>query len=366
MPDNSFTVLGSDLRRIRRIDDGAATAPLDTGEVRLRVGPFSLTANNVTYGLLGRSFGYFAFYPAGDEGEGRIPVWGFADVVESNVPDVNRGERFYGYYPISTHVILKPTKVAATGFLDGSPHRKQLPPIYNRYANTAADPSYSREREGEISLFRPLFATAFLLDDFFEEESFFGAESIVMSSASSKTAYATAYFLAARRAAGGPKLVGLTSPRNQDFARGLGVYDEVRLYDELETLPQAPAAYVDFSGDAALRGRVHAHYGDRLKHSAIVGSTHWDARQAGSPELPGSATLFSAPSRAQKRTEDWGTQELLSRIGKTFGPFIERATDPKAPWIQVVTGTGLEAAIGTYEALLEGRVGAQEGRVISI
>ncbi len=367
MTENSFTVRAGDVRAVRRIDDGAADAPLAAGEVRLRVGPFALTSNNVTYGVLGRAMGYFGFYPAAGADEGRIPVWGFASVVESTVPDLAVGERFYGYYPPSSHAILRPVRVTPEGFTDGAEHRRNLPPVYNQYTNTSRDPGYAREREGEIAIFRPLFATAFLLDDFFAERSFFGAESVVLSSASSKTALATAYFLAARRAAGGPRVIGLTSKVNQPFVERLGTYDDVVLYDDAASIPAAPAVYLDFSGDAVVKQRVHAHLGDSLRHSAIIGATHWDVKDPGTP-LPGpSPSMFFAPAHVRKRIADWGGErELRARIASSSAAFLERATREGDPWLRIVRESGLDAVLASYAALLAGSVPADAGHVLTI
>ena len=41
-----------------------------------------VTANNVTYAVLGESFRYWDFFPA-EHGWGLVPLWGFADVVGS-------------------------------------------------------------------------------------------------------------------------------------------------------------------------------------------------------------------------------------------------------------------------------------------
>ncbi|NBU28929.1 MAG: DUF2855 family protein, partial [Caulobacteraceae bacterium] len=65
-------------------------ADLDEGDALLAVERFALTANNVTYGAMGESFGYWKFFPA-PEGFGRIPVWGFATVVASRAEGVEPG-----------------------------------------------------------------------------------------------------------------------------------------------------------------------------------------------------------------------------------------------------------------------------------
>lgn len=70
-------------------------SPLASGAVRLSIESFSVTANNVTYAVIGDMFGYWNFFPAPD-GMGIVPMWGHARVVESNCPDIAVGERVYG------------------------------------------------------------------------------------------------------------------------------------------------------------------------------------------------------------------------------------------------------------------------------
>ena len=77
---------------------------LEPGEALLRVDSFALTANNVTYAALGETMGYWRFFPASEEGWGRVPVWGFADVVASRAEGLDAGERSYGYFPMATHL----------------------------------------------------------------------------------------------------------------------------------------------------------------------------------------------------------------------------------------------------------------------
>ena len=66
----------SDLTRSRFVE--AALPPLGDGEVRLRIESFSVTANNVTYAVVGDAFGYWNFFPANAEpiGDwGVVPMW---------------------------------------------------------------------------------------------------------------------------------------------------------------------------------------------------------------------------------------------------------------------------------------------------
>ena len=94
---SDFVVRRDDLTRAE-VHTGEVPSAGD-GEALIRVDRFALTANNVTYGVAGDSIGYWQFFPASD-GWGRIPVWGFGDVIDSHVEGLPAGERLYGYFPM--------------------------------------------------------------------------------------------------------------------------------------------------------------------------------------------------------------------------------------------------------------------------
>jgi hypothetical protein len=135
-----FVVNRSDLRQcaVEPAQVSARTA-LAPGQVLVRIDHFAFTANNVTYGAVGEMIGYWNFFPARD-GWGRIPVWGFGEIVASRHDALSVGERIYGYLPMSTYVVLDADQVTAGGFVDGAAHRAALPPIYNQYTRCGADP----------------------------------------------------------------------------------------------------------------------------------------------------------------------------------------------------------------------------------
>ena len=171
---------------------------LDEGQILVKVDQFAFTANNITYAVVGRVLGYWNFFPVSAEW-GIIPVWGFADVVASRNEEIQVGERFYGYYPMGSHLIMSPAKIKPSNFMDGVAHRRGLPSIYNNYINTKMDPAYRPEGESIQSLFRPLFSTSFLIDDFLADSEFYGGKQIVLTSASSKTAIGLAFLLSQRK-----------------------------------------------------------------------------------------------------------------------------------------------------------------------
>ena len=166
----------------------SAPVPLVEGEVRMKIDAFALTSNNITYAAFGDTMNYWGFFPTGDAVTGCIPVWGFANVIESRCEGVRVGERIYGYYPIASDVVLQPVRVRETGFIDGAAHRRDLHGAYNQYIRCDTDPGYIAARESEQAVLRPRFTTSFLIDDFLADNEFFGASSVILSSASRKTA----------------------------------------------------------------------------------------------------------------------------------------------------------------------------------
>lgn len=338
----------------------AADPTLAPGQILAAVDRFALTANNVTYAVFGDMMQYWQFYP-GPDGWGRIPVWGFADVVRSEHPDVRVGERLFGYWPMSTHAVLQPDEPTPLGFRDATPHRQTLAAVYNAYTRTAGDPAYDRAHEDAQMLLRVLFFTGFLIDDLLADQAFFGARSVVLASASSKTAIATAHCLHTHRR-GQVEVVGLTSPRNRTFVESLGCYDRVVPYDEIAALPSdTPTAFVDMAGDGAVVRRVHEHFGEALRYSGIVGASHWDKVAMGQ-SLPGVApAFFFAPDQIAKRTREWGAAGLQERMGTAWRAFLA----PAARWFRVVHGRGPGDLDRVYQDVLAGRSLPDEGHVLS-
>jgi hypothetical protein len=359
----TFAVGRTDLRRTAWLET-AATA-LAPGQVRLTIDRFALTSNNITYGAFGETMHYWDFFPSGDPELGCIPVWGFATVRESRAEGVAVGERFYGYWPMADEVVLGPVRAGGSGFVEQAPHRSALPDAYNRYLRCSTDQFYRPDQEALIALLRPLFITSFLIDDFLADNDFFGARTLLVSSASSKTAYGLAFCLSRRgHAEDAPKTIGLTSPGNVEFTRSLGCYEQTVLYRDIPTMAtDTRAVYVDMSGDAAVRAAVHGHWQDQLAYSCSVGGTHWEAL-GGGKGLPGPRpVLFFAPAQIKKRAEDGRGMQGLA---EAWALFVARVADVDRPWLRVVAGEGRDAVLATYEALLEGRVPGDEGRILSL
>ena len=110
-------------RRPARVPRSAESgAPeIGSGEALLRVDTFGLTANNITYAVMGEAMSYWDFFPA-EDGWGRVPMWGFAEVERSEADGVEPGTRVYGYLPPSSHLVVTPAD-AERGAASSTPRR---------------------------------------------------------------------------------------------------------------------------------------------------------------------------------------------------------------------------------------------------
>ncbi len=347
--------------------DAQPLAPLQPGEALLKIQRVALTTNNITYAAFGDAMNYWGFFPTGDADHGHMPVWGFADVQASTVEGLDVGERFYGYFPIASHLRVRPERVTPRGFYDGAPHRQALTSAYNQYTRCSQDPAYRPAQENLQMLLRPLFITSFMLADFLQDSGFFGARQLVFSSASSKTAFGTAFALE-EYADRGVKTIALTSQRHVDFVEGLGCYEQVLAYGELGAIdPTQPTVYVDFSGSEDLRRDVHLHFSSRLVHDCYAGSAQNTGFLQADPSLPGPAPQFYfAPVQIKKRNADWGHAVVNQRFNAAQLAFMDRVSDADHPWLRVQRHAGMAAAQGLIADLFHGRADPLAGHVVAL
>lgn len=333
---------------------------LADGAVRLQVESFSVTANNITYAVVGDGFKYWDFFPAPD-GFGIVPMWGHARVTESNCPAIAVSERVYGYLPMASHLDVRPGRVSAGGFIDTTDYRQPMSPVYNSYTRLAADPEHNPEREAERMIFGPLFRTGFLIEYFLRGNNWFGAEQLVVTSASSKTAMGLASV--ARQNSPSIRRIGLTSKGNVGFVQAIGLYDDVIAYDDLERLPVLRSVSADFAGSADLLAQVHRHFDAALAHSALVGVTHIEARSTfgGGEAMPGpKPALFFAPDHAVAFFKAHGAEEGGKLVAEAWREFLAAADGT----IAIERLKGLDAARAVFLEMLAGKVDPAKGIVI--
>lgn len=336
---------------------------LSPGAVRLRIDRFAVTANNVTYAVLGDMLGYWDFFPTGDPAWGRVPAMGWADVVESTHPDVATGGRYYGWFPMARFVDLT-VSATSDGLRDDGDHRRAHAPVYRSYVETTHDPMYPSaagvdlgDVEDRHALLRGLFLTGFLADTFFADADYHGAGSAVVLSASAKTAIAFAHQAAAR----GIRVVGVTSPANAEFVRSLDEYSDVITYDDIASLPEVDTVSVDISGDGETLAALHERLGDHLRYSMIIGKSHHDSPFAEITTGP-TPELFFAPTEVSRRVEEWGAEEYQRRCAEGLDAFVEASHR----WLAVERTTGPAAAGSTWAAVFGGEVAPSVGRIVSL
>ncbi len=351
-----------DFHQYKIVKQEAPTAAnLAAGQILVKVDQFAFTANNITYATVGEMVGYWNFFPVSDEW-GIIPMWGFAEVIASNNEGIPIGERFYGYYPMGSHLIMSPTKVKPTNFMDGIAHRQALPPIYNNYINTKTDPGYSKKGEAIQSLFRPLFTTSFLIDDFMDDNDFFGGTSIILTSASSKTAIGLAHLLAKRKSDRSLTIIGLTSQGNMEFVEGLGYYDQVLSYDQVPQIGNNEnSVIVDFSGNAQLQESLQGHLGSKLVYNCLVGMVDWTQR-GGAGSAATNGKFFFAPTQALKRNKEWGVEGFQQRVGMAWMGFTGQIGD----WMTVKNSEGALELAALYLPMLDGKIDPKIGHIVKL
>lgn len=373
MTTTAFQVRKDALNQTRFVHQ--ADEPLGEGSVRVRIDRFAYTANNITYAAFGDAMNYWQFFPVPPEpgadsaAWGCIPVWGFAEVVASRADGVAVGERLYGYWPMASHAVLQPVRVSAQGFADGAAHRASLHPVYNQYLRCAVDPFHTPDSEDLQALLRPLFLTAWLIDDFLADNAYFGAAQpgqravMLLSSASSKTACGTAAQMAKRADV---EVVGLTAEANRPFCERLGIYSRVLCYDQLDALaPDTPCVYVDFAGNGGLRRQIHSRF-NRLAYSCAIGGTHVD-QLAGGRDLAGPRpVLFFAPAQVKKRSADWGAAVFNQRLVDAWHGYRAQVGQGPGAWLQVQHHHGEAAVQAVHACVLGGQGDARLGHVLSL
>ena len=364
---NQFQTLKSDLTKSRIINEDLPI--IGDAEILLKIESFAFTANNVTYGVSGDTIGYWKFFPAAQNNDNRwgcIPMWGFAEIVESNNQNMDVGERLFGYFPPADSVVLSPIKISDQSFSDGKEHRKELPPVYNNYLRLNGESNYDSSMDPIRALLFPLHITAFCLCDSLDEDQYIGASQIIIISASSKTAIGLAQGLADLKIL--PKVVGLTSVTNSKFVEDLGCYDEVISYEQLEQIDHSQGTVmVDMAGNREILGTLHGKLGDNMFKCLTVGMTHWDNETTAEDAL-GQAMLrertefFFAPAHIQKRIGEWGHEGYAQKTNA----FMSARALQSNNWMQIKNIIGLEDFTATYKEVVAGQIKPHEGIIVEL
>ena len=370
---SEFQIQKTHITESRIVDNDISKTVLAPGQIMLEIDKFALTANNITYAVVGEQIGYWQFFPPHSQtpdgikvdtnGWGILPVWGFADVIASNCDEAAVGERLFGYFPPASHLIMQPTKIGRSSWVDGSEHRSKLPAGYNIYRRVKAEPGYNKDHEDDRMLLYPLHITSFALFDFFQENKWFGAVQLVMISASSKTSTGLAYGVHhdSNNDNPAPQLVALTSARNLEMVKRLNVYDTALTYDEISNIDASkPTLIVDMSGNTDVLSKLHKYLGDNMKFCSNVGVTHWQDFGESDDIIKERSGFFFAPSQIQKRLQEWGPQGFDRKSREYLSLSIGKSRE----WLKTTDLYGLEGMRAIFKDVCDGRVPPDAGLVV--
>ena len=329
----------------------AALAP---GEVRLTLERFALTSNNISYALGGDFLDYWGFFPA-EAGWGRLPAMGYGIVSESANPDVAVGGRYFGFFPVGNEHIVQ-AQLSRNGFIDAGAHREKHAMAYRTFDKV---PDIERENNNAMLIFRGLFMTSFLAEDFLREQNFIDATQVLITSASSKTSIALAHCL---RANSTMRVNGLTSDANIDFVTSIGEYHDVAAYSDISAMDtDVPTVLMDMAGNPEIVAGIHTHFGESLKYSCSIGATHWDQTSHRVDISGPKPQFFFAPSQLSKRGKEWGREEFNMRLDTALNTFIEGSKR----WLRIEHSRGADTVSDTYSQLVAGKMSPEIGNILS-
>ena len=354
-----FQIRKSEQSATRIVDVADTMVSPGQGEIVVQIERFGFSANNVTYAVAGETLNYWKFFASAEDADdewGVLPVWGFAQVVQSNATGIEVGERLFGYFPPATQLKMKPSGIADTHIFDASEHRLELPKGYNIYRRVQAEPPSTPQADNLRMLLYPLYVTSFCIWDQLVEFEWYGAEQVIIISASSKTSIGLGYALQQDDKA--PTSVGLTSSGNKSFVEKIKTYDTAMSYSDISNeLKNLPSVIVDMAGNGELLGDLHEFLGDNMRQTISVGLTHWDTQRRDSRVIGDRTAFFFAPSRIQQRMKDWGADQFNA---KSSG-FVMHAASQSAKWLDMQTYEKLEDLTDIYAEVRAGQTKPEAG-----
>ncbi|TDR22798.1 DUF2855 family protein [Marinicella litoralis] len=360
---SEFQVHKQDISQTRLLDTRKGNEILD-GQIKIKIEAFSFTANNITYWAMGDKLAYWQFFPASVNQTsewGIIPVWGFAEVVESTHTGINVGERLFGYLPTANEWLIQPVKTAITVLFDGSSHRSKLPPGYNMYRRVQAESGYNPKHDALRMLLFPLHITSFCIHDMLSSQQYLSAEQIIILSASSKTSLGLAYALQQDESA--PTVVAMTSARNLAFVKKTGYYQQVISYDDMVQIDgNKKSIIIDMSGNGDLITQLHAKLKDNMLYSSQVGLTHWDETAKGTGFIANRSKMFFAPSHIQQRYQQWGAEKFEQLANE----FMHKAAIDSQRWLKITTVKGLKGLSEQFNSVCHGQLPPEQGLIIQM
>lgn len=386
--------------------------PLAPSSIRFQSKTLGLTTNNLTYARMGLFMGWYDIYPLppnipapyNDTATyGRVSAWGYAEIIESTVPDIPVGHTIYGYLPTSTlpeDVRVERMPGTRDQIVVLSEHRQHLWKIYNRYQIcpplAEVEKREGRDFLGWDSLMQGLFGTSYNMNKYafaWEDgnrlhpsgdlEKPWAAEDanlddavVMILNASGKTGMAFAHQLRHNR----PKehqprtVIGIGSPASKDTIEKSGYYDQV----VLNTDSEAVKSQIEHSKPRRI---VLIDFGAREGANAAWNSTFSSTTIPFTFVAVGGEVKIQHPDEAAKRFKSFASiimtnASLLREKGIEIGgqayfdQFMKDWNDVKRsggiPGITLKWGEGMEALADGWDKLAKDEVPASTGLVFRI
>jgi hypothetical protein len=289
-------------------------------------------------------------------------VWGVATVKSSKNSHFKVGEKIYGYFPIAKYYCLSPINVNSVTFYVSRKHLPEDRIVYSQYFRQDGDSEYSALQEDHMIIFRPLWGTAYFLDDYLNENKFFNGENVLISSASSKTAYCLAILLKKRN----KNIIALTSARNINFIKGLALYNQIFDYNHIEKMDKVSTLYVDLAGNSSLNERIYRCFENHLVKRVAVGMSHFDKQKPSLIPLSQStanshSVTFFAPDWIKKRSIHSKHELIIQKI-PAWKEFLAFANER----VPLNIRFGMQNTKSVYLEMLHGKADPQNAFILSL
>ncbi|KAI9042433.1 DUF2855 family protein [Aspergillus affinis] len=391
-----------------------AISPLPPSSIRVKPELVSLTSNNLSYARSGHILRWWDTYPVPSNSPapyndqstwGIVPAWGYGIVLESTT-SLLPGTRLWGFWPTAnTSVDLTVTPGQPDGtWIETSPHRQALMPLYNRYA-VAYD--QEKDRMAWSTVFNGTWRAGYLLSEYVlnplqpihplgasaglpwtAEDADVSSAVVIALGASAKTARLFTYNFA-RRSANLPLGYLLVSSSPEPLispAASSGFPVRAVSYDELEKSADWLAdrkptklVIVDFGG----RGDSLRRLCELIKHTEGLKTSkrviiHVGGQQKvyTSEEVQAARDAMVAEGKIQYNTA--GVQDTLlqgnipddylNAVNKRWNQWLDER-NVAIPDMRLVWGSGVDGPQGIdggWQRLCHGDVGSEEALVYEL
>lgn len=388
-------------------------APLGPSSVRVRTKVMSLTSNNMTYAKLGFLMKWWNIHPLppstpapfNDANKyGRINCWGFAEVLDSTHPAVEKGSYLWGYQPIGTlaqDLVLEKGRVRGQVFVKND-HRQDIFPIYNRYFVFPPGLGESIEARAEgiayDAIFRVMYETAYLANRFVftpdpketmtpsagdttwdPAKADIKDATIICFAPGAKVALSFARDLKQGQKKPVAKVIGAASDYSVDFVRSTGEYDEVISTSEessnvLARVPDSgKVVLVDFGGRGGIAQKWAAAFSETRKNVLLMNCGGEIAEESSSQVLASfqktqSATptyesaFINASDLRDLAVAKYGEERYFSDFEKAWEEFKKKPVRG----LKMAWGNGMEDVQKGWKSLSDGTAKPDEGLVYVI